>query len=51
MFEVCNGFIFMFLKEVSYAHQNFIYLIKIQYNCNIVKYYYNFKITVFINIF
>ncbi len=34
----------MFLKEVSYAHQASIYLIKnTDKNSNIVKYYYNKK--------
>ncbi len=31
----------MFLKEVSYAQQGYIYLIKRRQNSNIVKYYYN----------
>ncbi len=36
--------ILMFLKEVSYAHQASIYLIKnTDKNSNIVKYYYNKK--------
>jgi len=37
----------MFLKEVSYAHQDFIYLIK---NSNIVKYYNNLKELFYIEI-
>ncbi len=35
--------IFMFLKEVSCAHQGCIYLIRNALKSNIVKYYYNLK--------
>ncbi len=40
-FGVCK--IFLFLKQVSYAHQVCIYLIKNSVNSNIVKYNYNLK--------
>ncbi len=33
----------MFLKDVSYAHQNGIYLVKNTVNSDIVKYYYSLK--------
>jgi len=34
----------MFLKEVSYAHQGCIYLLKyVKYRVKAVKYYYNLK--------
>ncbi len=36
-------FFFMFLKEVSYAHQSCIYLFKNTVYIVIVKYYYNLK--------